>query len=263
MYGWWKPTQSDLTIFIKAIFMEDHMDIVEVKNICKTYQAFQMKDMSFSLEEGRITGFIGRNGAGKSTTIKAMLNLIHTDSGKIFYFGMPLAGNEAKIKQRIGYSTGAVSWFPRKTIKKIVSTTKSFYSNWDEDAYHHYMAMFGLDEGKKPMELSEGMKVRFNLLLALSHRAEVLILDEPTSGLDPFSRDELMEVFQILKEHGVTIFFSTHIISDLERCADNIIYISNGEIKADCSMMEFMQRNGRHEETLEESFLRLEREARS
>ena len=95
------------------------MDIVEVKNICKTYQAFQMKDVSFSLEEGRITGFIGRNGAGKSTTIKAMLNLIHTDGGKIFYFGMPLAGNEAKIKQRIGYSTGAVSWFPRKTIKKI------------------------------------------------------------------------------------------------------------------------------------------------
>ena len=158
------------------------MDIVEVKNICKTYQAFQMKDVSFSLEEGRITGFIGRNGAGKSTTIKAMLNLIHTDSGKIFYFGMPLAGNEAKIKQRIGYSTGAASWFPRKTIKKIVSTTKSFYSNWDEDAYHHYMAMFGLNEGKK-----------------------------------------LMEVFQILKEHGVTIFFLTHIISDLERCADNII----------------------------------------
>jgi ABC-2 type transport system ATP-binding protein len=113
------------------------------------------------------------------------------------------------------------------------------------------------------MELSEGMKVKFNLLLALSHQAKVLILDEPTSGLDPFSRDELMEVFQILKEHGVTIFFSTHIISDLERCADNIIYISNGEIKADCSMMEFMQRNGRHEETLEESFLRLEREARS
>jgi ABC-2 type transport system ATP-binding protein len=110
---------------MKVIFLEDHMDIVEVKNICKTYQAFQMKDVSFSLEEGRITGFIERNGAGKSTAIKAMLNLIHTDSGKIFYFGMPLAGNEAKIKQRIGYSTGAVSWFPRKTIKKIVSTTNN------------------------------------------------------------------------------------------------------------------------------------------
>lgn len=239
------------------------MNIVEVKNVCKAYQTFQLKDVSFSLEEGRITGFIGRNGAGKSTTIKAILNLIHADSGKVFYFGMPLAGHEAEIKQRIGYSTGTVSWYPRKTMQKIVSVTRSFYSNWDEDAYHRYMTMFGLDEGKKPMELSEGMKVKFNLLLALSHRAEILILDEPTSGLDPFSRDELMEVFQTLKEHGVTIFFSTHIISDLERCADNIVYISNGEIKADCSMMEFMQGHGRHEETLEESFLRLEREARA
>ena len=125
------------------------------------------------------------------------------------------------------------------------------------------MELLNIDQLYKPMELSEGMKVKFNLLLALSHQAKVLILDEQTSGLDPFSRDELMEVFQILKEHGVTIFFSTHIISDLERCADNIIYISNGEIKADCSMMEFMQRIGRHEETLEECFLRLEREARS
>lgn len=90
------------------------------------------------------------------------------------------------------------------------------------------MELLNIDQLYKPMELSEGMKVKFNLLLALSHQAKVLIFDEPTSGLDPFSRDELMEVFQILKEHGVTIFFSTHIISDLERCADNIVYISNG-----------------------------------
>ena len=91
-----------------------------------------------------------------------------------------------------------------------------------------YMQLFGIDENKKPIELSEGMKVKFNLLLALSHRAEVLILDEPTSGLDPFSRDELLALFRTLKEHGVTIFFSTHITSDLERCADNIVYISTG-----------------------------------
>ena len=111
--------------------------------------------------------------------------------------------------------------------------------------------------------LSGGNQQKVVLAKWLASNPEVLILDEPTSGLDPFSRDELMEVFQILKEHGVTIFFSTHIISDLERCADHIIYISNGEIKVDCSMMEFMQRNGRQEETLEESILRLEREARS
>ena len=113
------------------------------------------------------------------------------------------------------------------------------------------------------MELSEGMKVKFNLLLALSHRAEVLILDEPTSGLDPFSRDELLDLFRTLKEHGVTILFSTHITSDLEKCADNIIYISRGEIRADCPKADFMRDCGQADETLEEVFLRLEREARA
>ena len=199
------------------------MHVVSVSGLCKSYPAFQLKDVSFSLEGGQVTGFIGRNGAGKTTTIKSMLNLIHTDSGEISYFGMPLHGNEAEIKQRIGYSTGAVSWYPRKTIKEIADVTRTFFPNWDEDAYCRYLKMFGLNEAKKPIELSEGMKVKFNLLLALSHRAEVLILDEPTSGLDPFSRDELLELFLTLKEHGMTILFSTHIISDLEHCTDNII----------------------------------------
>ena len=239
------------------------MNAAEVQNLCKTYPAFRLKEVSFSLEGGKITGFIGRNGAGKTTTIKAMLNLIHTDSGDITYFGLPLSGHEKEIKQRIGYSTGTVSWYPRKTIREIVDVTKTFYSGWDEEAYRKYMELFGLDETKKPIELSEGMKVKFNLMLALSHRAEILILDEPTSGLDPFSRDELLEVFRTLKEHGVTILFSTHITSDLERCADNIIYISRGEIMAACSKEEFLREHGKPEETLEEIFLRLEREARS
>ena len=236
------------------------MSIVEVTSLCKTYPAFRLNKVSFSRERGKITGFIGRNGAGKITTIKSMLNLIHTDSGEISYFGMPLFGNEMEIKQRIGYSTGTVSWYPRKTIRQIVNVTKTFYPTWDENAYRKYMAMFGLDESKKPIELSEGMKVKFNLLLALSHKAEVLILDEPTSGLDPFSRDELLEVFETLKEHGVTILFSTHITSDIEKCADNIIYISNGEIRADSAKAEFIQKYGKAGESLEEIFLRLERE---
>ena len=239
------------------------MNIVELTDVCKTYPSFRLKEVSFSLEKGKITGFIGRNGAGKTTTIKSMLNLIHTDSGEISYFGMPLSGNEKEIKQRIGYSTGTVSWYPRKKISEIAEVTGSFYPDWDEAAYRKYMELFGIDENKKPIELSEGMKVKFNLLLALSHRAEVLILDEPTSGLDPFSRDELLELFMTLKEHGITIFFSTHITSDLERCADNIVYISGGEIFAACSKADFMHDKGGPEETLEEIFLRLEKEVRS
>ncbi len=239
------------------------MNVVELKDVCKTYPAFRLNNVSLSLEKGKITGFIGRNGAGKTTTIKSMLNLIHTDSGEICYFGLPLSSNETEIKQRIGYSTGTVSWYPRKTIRDIIDVTKAFYRNWDDETCRKYMELFNLDENKKPMELSDGMKVKCNLLFALSHGAEVLILDEPTSGLDPFSRDELLEVFMTLKEHGVTILFSTHITSDLEKCADNIVYIHCGEIKAECSRSDFMNDYGKEGETLEEIFLRLEREARS
>ena len=239
------------------------MGVVELNNVCKTYPSFRLDNVSLSLEKGKITGFIGRNGAGKTTTIKSMLNLIHTDSGEICYFGMPLAGNETEIKQRIGYSTGTVSWYPRKTVKQIIDVTKNFYPNWDDEACGRYMEMFNIDENKKPMELSEGMKVKCNLLFALSHGAEVLILDEPTSGLDPFSRDELLDLFMTLKDHGVTILFSTHITSDLEKCADNIIYISNGRIRADCPKSDFMSSYGKDGETLEEIFLRMEKEARS
>ena len=147
------------------------MNIVELKNVCKTYPAFRLHNVSFALEGGTITGFIGRNGAGKTTTIKSMLNLIHTDSGEISYFGMPLFGHETEIKQQIGYSTGTVSWYPRKTMREITEVTRSFYPGWDEEAYRSYLTLFGLDESKKPIELSEGMKVKFNLLLALSHKS--------------------------------------------------------------------------------------------
>lgn len=238
------------------------MSIVEVRALNKAYPAFRLNDVTFSLEVGRIAGFIGRNGAGKTVTIKSMLNLVHPDAGQVHYFGIPLAGNEAQIKQRIGYSTGTVSWYSRKPIRQIASVVRSFFPNWDEESYRRRLEMFGLDEAKRPIELSEGMKVKFNLLLALSHKAEVLILDEPTSGLDPFSRDELLELFHVMAAHGVTILFSTHITSDLERCADDIIYISRGEIRANCSKEAFAEDYGRPGDSLEKTFLRMERKAR-
>ncbi len=237
------------------------MSIVEIKNLNKGYPAFNLKEVSFGINEGEITGFIGRNGAGKTTAIKSMLNLIHPDSGDIRYFGKPLAENETEIKKSIGYSTGSIAWYPRKTIKDIVEVVKKFYDTWDDDAYIRYLKMFGLDENKKALELSEGMKVKCNLLLALSHNAKVLILDEPTSGLDPFSRDELLELFIRLKKEGVAFFFSTHIISDIEKCADNIVYISKGEIISELPKEEFIQRFSEKGESLEDAILRMEREA--
>ena len=130
------------------------MSIVEVNNLKKEYPSFLLDNVSFNLETGRITGFAGRNGSGKTTTIKSMLNLIHTDSGKITYFGMPLDGHEAEIKQRIGYSTGTVSWYPRKKLKDIADVTKSFYTNWNQNAYRKYLELFKLDENKTPFEIS-------------------------------------------------------------------------------------------------------------
>ena len=237
------------------------MDIVTIEGLTKTYPAFTLDAVSFSLAAGRIAGFIGRNGAGKTTTIKSMLNLVHPDDGRISYFGMPLIGNEAQIKKRIGYSTGTISWYPRKKIRTIRDVTKRFYDSWDDATYERYLRLFALDEDKTPLELSEGMKVKCNLLFALSHGAEALILDEPTSGLDPFSRDELLELFEQIRDSGVAIFFSTHIISDIEKCADDIIYISKGRIAAACPKEVFADRYQEPGETLENAFLRLERSA--
>jgi len=237
------------------------MSIVMVRNLVKEYPSFRLNSVTFSLEAGKITGFIGRNGAGKTTTIKSMLNLVHPDSGEIIFFNKSLNEYEAEIKKQIGYSTGTVNWYPRKKIRDIVEVTKCFYDTWDETAYQKYLRMFRLDENKTPLELSEGMKVKCNLLLALSHKAEILILDEPTSGLDPFSRDELLELFGELKKTGVAIFFSTHIISDIEKCADNIVYISGGNIVAAMSKPDFVTEFSMPGENLEQTFLRLERGA--
>ena len=222
------------------------MTIVEVHDLVKTYPSFELKNISFDLECGRITGFIGRNGAGKTTTIKSMLNLIHPDSGTIRFFDHPLVGNESGIKKRIGYSTGTVSWYPRKKIRDIVDIVKRFYDTWDEEAYHKYLEMFSIDEMKTPLELSEGMKVKLNLLLALSHKAEVLILDE------------LLGIFTALKSEGVAVFFSTHIISDIEKCADDILYISKGRIVAAMPKADFIRQFSAADESLEETMLRLE-----
>lgn len=235
------------------------MSIVEIRNLNKIYPTFHLHDVSFDINEGEITGFIGRNGAGKTTTIKSMLNLIHPNSGEIFYFGKPLKNNETEIKKLLGYSTGSITWYPRKKIREIIGVVKKCYDTWDEEAYTRYLTMFGLDEDKTALELSEGMKVKCNLLIALSHKARVLILDEPTSGLDPFSRDELLDLFMKLKEDGVAIFFSTHIVSDLEKCADNIVYISKGKIVASLPKQEFTVRFSQKGESLEETILRMER----
>ena len=209
------------------------MNVLELKNLRKEYPSFLLDDISFSLEEGKITGFIGRNGAGKSTTLKSMLGFCHPDGGEVRFFGRSFAEDERAVKEDIGYISGGFDFYPNKKLKTITSVARSFYRQWDEAEYRRCLSLFALDEHKTPAKLSAGMKVKYALTLALSHRAKLLILDEPTSGLDPVSRDELTEIFLELKARGATVLFSTHIISDLEQCADRILYIRDGKLLAD------------------------------
>ena len=164
--------------------------------LCKTYPAFRLRDVSFAVEPGAIMGFIGRNGAGKSTTIKAMLNLVHPDGGRVTMFGRDFYADEPACKQQLGVVLGGVDFYPNRRLGVITDVTRRFYAGWDAEKYRHYLSLFALDETKKVSQLSSGMRVKYMLALALSHDARLLILDEPTSGLDPVSRDELMELFR-------------------------------------------------------------------
>lgn len=215
-------------------------NVLSVRGLTKRYDKFALKDVSFDLRRGEIMGFIGRNGAGKTTTLKSLMNYLHPDAGEIDFFGKPMTGNEMEIKRRTGFVTGGVDYYMRRKLRAITDVTRGFYPNWDEAAYKRCIAAFSLDEDKTPAELSAGMKVKYNLALAMSHRAELLLLDEPTSGLDPVSLDDLLDVFLGLKREGVSILFSTHITSDLDKCADRITYIRAGEIQACCALEELV-----------------------
>jgi ABC-2 type transport system ATP-binding protein len=207
------------------------MEILSVQGLSKHYEGFDLRDVSFRLDEGYIMGFIGRNGAGKTTTLKSMLGLVHADAGKVSMFGKDFATHEFECKRRVGFVLGGVDYYPRQRIGTIADVTRRFYPDWDDAEYQRCLQRFELDPHKRVNELSAGMRVKFSLMMALSHKARLLILDEPTSGLDPVSRDELLLLFQDLIEDGEhSILFSTHIITDLERCADFITYIKDGRI---------------------------------
>lgn len=207
------------------------MAMLEVKDLCKRYEKFELQDVSFTLEPGYIMGFIGRNGAGKTTTIKSILNLTTPNSGSIQILNKAIPEYEVECKQQMGIVLGEFSYYHDKKLAKITKVISRFYDEWDEKIYKNYISRFGLDENKRVKELSEGMKVKYALALAFSHNAKLFILDEPTSGLDPVSRDEIMDIFKSIVADGErSILFSTHITSDLDKCADYITYIKNGRI---------------------------------
>ena len=209
------------------------MNLIEVNGLCKNFEKFQLKNVSMTLEEGFIMGFIGRNGAGKSTTLKTMLNLMKSDGGSIKLCGLSNPRDEIEIKNQVGYVFGGVDFYPEAKISRITDVTKSFYKEWNEELYNSLCERFEIDQNKKFKHLSAGMKVKYSVAVAMSHNPKLLILDEPTSGLDPAARDDLVLLFQEFIEDGQhSILFSTHITSDLEKCADYITYIKQGQILA-------------------------------
>ena len=243
------------------------MTALRVEKLTKRYPKFTLEGVSFSLERGGIMGLIGKNGAGKSTTLKSILNLIPTDSGEIELLGRPFPENVLACRQRLGVVLGGIDFYRHKRLSAITRVTRRFYRDWDQGAYERYLAEFGLDEEKKVRELSAGMRVKYQIAVALSHQAELLIFDEPTSGLDPVSRDELLTLFRAIAADGKrSILFSTHITSDLERCADDITYIKDGQLLSSAPKADFAAAfrhlrtpEDRGELTLEEIMVRTER----
>ena len=216
------------------------MNALEVKGLSKAYPEFTLGKVGFCVPQGHICGLIGRNGAGKSTTIKGILRLIAAE-GDVAVFGRDIIKDEMAVKQMIGYVGGGFRYYPMNTLAAVRKACAPFYPTWNQGSYEKFLAQFGLSERKKVKELSEGMKVKFALALALSHGAKLLIMDEPTSGLDPLSREEFCDIIlQLVREEGVSVLFSTHITSDLMRIADDIVYISRGKILVACPLKELL-----------------------
>lgn len=242
------------------------MNALEIEGLRKCYPGFTLQDVSFTLRQGTIMGLIGKNGAGKTTILKSILNLIPTDGGRVEILGIPSPERELECKAKLGVVLGGVDFYRDKKLSAITDVTKRFYSNWDEVAYRRYMEEFSVDPDKRVKELSAGMKVKYLIALALSHHAELFLFDEPTSGLDPVSRDELLTIFRALTADGSrSILYSTHITSDLEKCADTITYIKEGRLLESGEKKDFirsfdhLREPGEAALTLEDIMVRTER----
>lgn len=204
---------------------------LEIDGVGKNYKGFALQEVTFHLPRGYIMGLIGPNGAGKTTLIKLILNLIRRDSGAIRVFGQDNLAYEAEIKSRIGYVPDEPHYHGDITLLNLEAATAPFYPLWDERRFRDLAARFELPLRKKFKALSHGMKTKFALALALSHRAELVILDEPTSGLDPVVRRELLDLLAgLLQDERVAILFSSHITSDLERTADFVTFVRDGRL---------------------------------
>lgn len=214
--------------------------MLTVKNLEKDFKRFKIDKISFFAERGEITGIVGNNGAGKTTVLKCVLGVLAYDSGEIMIDGLTLARHEKAYKEKIGVVFDNGYFYENLTLEEMKKIISNAYKNWDEKVYQEYIKEYKLDAKQKIDTLSQGMKMKYALALALSHNAEILIFDEPTSGLDPKTRQLFCEEMVKQKNKGKCILFSTHITSDLDKIADKIILIEKGQIKKGASKQEFL-----------------------
>lgn len=207
------------------------MNALELKNVSKAYRDFQLGDISFVLPSGCIMGLIGENGAGKSTTIKLILDMVRRDSGEISILGKDNQNDFCRVKEEIGVVLDE-AYFPESiTAREVNAIMKHTYHHWDESQYFDYLRRFSLPDKKSFKEFSRGMKMKLAIAVALSHHARLLILDEPTSGLDPIVRDEIVDLFyEFTREESHSILISSHIVSDLEKLCDYIAFLHRGKL---------------------------------
>lgn len=207
-------------------------NVIEVKNLSKRYDfGFEIKNMNLNIKKGFITGFVGENGAGKTTFIKLILNILMKNSGEINIFAKSIDEFSDEIMQDIGIVLDDIFFPEVLTANDINIIMKDIYKKWDSNLFFKYLDKFKILRNSKIKNLSKGMKKKLELATALSHHPKLLILDEPTSGLDPVVRSEVLDIFlDFIQDEENSIFLSTHITTDLETIADDIVFINNGNI---------------------------------
>lgn len=228
--------------------------LIEARRITKHYDGFALQGVSLAVEPGHIVGFIGQNGAGKSTTIKALLGLIGLDGGEAFILGVPaqdVAGAHSDVKERIGVVFDTVSMPHHMKVAEVGKLMARAYASWDQTAFEGHLLRFKLEPGKAVKELSRGMGMKLSLACALAHNPHVLILDEATAGLDPMARDEVLEMLRefVAAEDDEgnpvhAILMSSHITSDLDKIADEVVCIDEGRIVFSCAKDEICDAMG-------------------
>ncbi|MDE6313502.1 MAG: ABC transporter ATP-binding protein [Lachnospiraceae bacterium] len=225
--------------------MGDIKNVIELKSVTKDYGDFKLDHVDFAVPEGCVCGFIGQNGAGKTTTIQLILDAINRDNGEIYLFGKSIDEDSASLREDIGVVFDEMGFHDFLTAKQINIIMKNVYKNWNEEKYFDYLKRFSLPSKKACGTFSRGMRMKLQIAAALSHEAKLLIMDEPTSGLDPIVRNEMLQIFrEYVVEEDHTMLLSSHITGDLEKLADEVIFIDGGRIVLKGNKDEILEKHG-------------------